>query len=46
LASGGVRSVDDIEKLRELGVWGVVFGKAFYEGALTLKELERYLVSA
>jgi phosphoribosylformimino-5-aminoimidazole carboxamide ribotide isomerase len=46
LASGGVRSVDDIEKLRELGVWGVVFGKAFYEGALTLNELERYLVNA
>lgn len=46
LASGGVRSIDDIETLRELGVWGVVFGKAFYEGALTLKDLERYLVSA
>lgn len=46
LASGGVSSVDDIEKLRELGVWGVVFGKAFYEGALTLKDLERYLVNA
>ncbi len=46
LASGGVSSIDDIEKLRELGVWGVVFGKAFYEGALNLKDLERYLVSA
>jgi len=46
LASGGVRSIDDIEKLRELGVWGVVFGKAFYEGRLTLGDLERYLVRA
>lgn len=46
LASGGVRSVDDIEKLQELGVWGVVFGKAFYEGILTLKDLEKFLVSA
>ena len=46
LASGGVSSIDDIEKLQELGVWGVVFGKAFYEGALTLKDLERYLVNA
>ena len=46
LASGGVRSLDDIEKLQELGVWGVVFGKAFYEGALTLKDLERFLVNA
>ena len=46
LASGGVRSVEDIDQLRELGVWGVVFGKAFYEGALTLKDLEKYLVNA
>ena len=46
LASGGVRSIQDIEKLQKLGVWGVVFGKAFYEGALTLKDLERFLVNA
>lgn len=46
LASGGVRSVEDIDQLSELGVWGVVFGKAFYEGALSLKDLEKYLVNA
>lgn len=46
LASGGVRSMEDIEKLQDLGVWGVVFGKAFYEGVLSLKDLERFLVSA
>lgn len=46
LASGGVRSIEDIEKLHDLGVWGVVFGKAFYEGVLSLKDLERFLVSA
>ena len=46
LASGGVRSVDDIDQLSELGVWGVVVGKAFYEGALSLKDLEKYLVNA
>lgn len=46
LASGGISTIEDIEKLRKLGVWGVVIGKAFYEGALTLKDLERYLVSA
>ena len=45
LASGGVSSIDDIAKLQDLGVWGVVFGKAFYEGALTLKDLERFLVN-
>ncbi len=46
LASGGVSSVEDIEKLQALGVWGVVFGKAFYEGVLTLKDLEKFLVNA
>ena len=46
LASGGVRSIDDIMKLQDLGVWGVIFGKAFYEGALTLNDLERFLVNA
>ncbi len=46
LAGGGVRSIEDIEKLQDLGVWGVVFGKAFYEGVLSLKDLERFLVSA
>ena len=45
LASGGVSSIDDIQQLHDLGVWGVVFGKAFYEGALSLKDLEKFLVS-
>lgn len=41
-ASGGVRGMDDIKKLRDLGVYGVIFGKAFYEGKITLKELEEF----
>ena len=44
-ASGGVRSIKDIEKLDEMGVQGVLFGKAFYEGKITLKELEKFLVT-
>ncbi|NMM46765.1 1-(5-phosphoribosyl)-5-[(5-phosphoribosylamino)methylideneamino]imidazole-4-carboxamide isomerase [Marinigracilibium pacificum] len=42
-ASGGVRSVDDIQKLEEIGVYGVFFGKAFYEDRLKLKDLERFI---
>ncbi len=42
LASGGVRGVDDIKKLNELGVFAVIFGKAYYEGILKLKELEQF----
>lgn len=44
LASGGVRGVDDIKKLDELGMYAVIFGKAYYEGILSLKELEQFLV--
>jgi len=43
-ASGGIRHTGDIEKLADIGVYGVVFGKAFYEGKITLKDLEQFLV--
>jgi phosphoribosylformimino-5-aminoimidazole carboxamide ribotide isomerase len=42
LASGGVRSVDDISQLEELGVYGVIFGKALYENKIDLKSLEKF----
>jgi len=44
LASGGVRGVDDIKRLNDMGVFAVIFGKAYYEGVLKLKELEQFLV--
>ena len=44
LASGGVRGVDDIQRLNEMGVFAVIFGKAFYEGIINLKDLEKFLV--
>ncbi|MEM7108149.1 MAG: 1-(5-phosphoribosyl)-5-[(5-phosphoribosylamino)methylideneamino] imidazole-4-carboxamide isomerase [Bacteroidota bacterium] len=43
LASGGVRNVDDIKILNDAGVFAVIFGKAFYEGRIRLKDLEEYL---
>lgn len=43
IASGGVSSVRDIEKLDETGIPAVIFGKALYEGRITLKELLRFL---
>lgn len=42
-ASGGVRNMDDIKQLEDTGVSGVIFGKAFYEGHITLKEIEDYI---
>lgn len=44
-ASGGIRSVDDIEKLYDIGVYGVIFGKAFYEGKIKLTDLEKFMIN-
>lgn len=43
IASGGISSLQDIERLDEMGIPAVIFGKALYEGRITLKELERFL---
>lgn len=39
IASGGISSIDDILYLDSIGVPAVIFGKAIYEGKITLKEL-------
>ena len=44
IASGGVSGLGDIDKLNEMGVYGVIVGKAFYEGRITLKEFAKYLL--
>lgn len=38
IASGGVSSLEDIAALRDTGVHGAIIGKAYYTGALDLKE--------
>lgn len=38
IASGGVSTLEDVRRLRELGLHGAIVGKALYEGALDLKE--------
>jgi len=43
IASGGIASMDDILKLNEMGVPGVITGKAIYENRITLKGIEEYL---
>ncbi|MEM9831823.1 MAG: 1-(5-phosphoribosyl)-5-[(5-phosphoribosylamino)methylideneamino] imidazole-4-carboxamide isomerase [Bacteroidota bacterium] len=45
IASGGVYRLEDIERLQEIGLYGVVFGRAYYEGLISLKEIERFVVS-
>lgn len=38
LASGGVGSIDHIAQLKPTGAWGVVVGKAIYEGKIDLPQ--------
>ena len=39
IASGGVSSVGDLTKVKELGCEGAIVGKALYEGRISLDEL-------
>ncbi|MET3127515.1 phosphoribosylformimino-5-aminoimidazole carboxamide ribotide isomerase [Arcicella rosea] len=39
IASGGVSVMDDILKLDEMNIFGVIVGKAIYEGRITLKQI-------
>ncbi len=41
IASGGVGSIGDIEKLQQNGIPAVIVGKAIYEGKISFKELEQ-----
>jgi phosphoribosylformimino-5-aminoimidazole carboxamide ribotide isomerase len=42
IASGGVSSIEDIEKLIDADIPAVIFGKAIYEGKIELKDLLRF----
>ena len=37
-ASGGVSSLDDVRQLRQMELYGTIIGKAYYTGAIDLKE--------
>ena len=38
IASGGVSSIEDIERLTKLGIYGAIIGKAYYTKAIDLKQ--------
>ncbi|MFC5626679.1 1-(5-phosphoribosyl)-5-[(5-phosphoribosylamino)methylideneamino] imidazole-4-carboxamide isomerase [Algoriphagus winogradskyi] len=42
-ASGGVRGIDDFRRLRDMGVSAIVFGRAYYEGMISIQDLEDFL---
>lgn len=41
-ASGGVSSMEDLENLKYIGVYGVIIGKAIYEGRIPLSQLASF----
>ena len=44
IASGGISAFDELPKLAEIGCEGTIIGKAIYEGKISLKQLEHYIL--
>lgn len=42
IASGGVTGIDDVKRLKGLGVWATILGKAVYEGLIRVEEAIAY----
>ena len=38
VASGGVTTLDDVKRLRDMGLYGAIIGKAFYAGTIDLSQ--------
>ncbi|MBC5841910.1 1-(5-phosphoribosyl)-5-[(5-phosphoribosylamino)methylideneamino] imidazole-4-carboxamide isomerase [Flavobacterium sp. F-380] len=45
IASGGISTFDELPKLADLGCEGTIIGKAIYEGRISLKQLENYIIN-
>jgi len=45
IASGGVANFKDIEKLAEQKLYGVIVGKAIYEGRISLSQIEKFILN-
>ncbi len=43
IASGGISGEKDLEILEQSGVWGVIIGKAIYEGRIRIPDLKKYI---
>jgi phosphoribosylformimino-5-aminoimidazole carboxamide ribotide isomerase len=44
IASGGISCIEDVEKLDAMNTYGVIIGKAIYEGRIKLNELKPFLI--
>lgn len=43
IASGGISNAEDVLKMKEIGSYGTIIGKAFYEGKISLEELKKLI---
>jgi phosphoribosylformimino-5-aminoimidazole carboxamide ribotide isomerase len=43
IASGGISSIEDLEKLADIGCEGAIVGKAIYENRISLKDLKKFM---
>lgn len=41
IASGGIRHMDDVLQMKEIGMSGAIVGKAIYEGKIDIKQLAK-----
>ena len=41
VASGGVTTLDDVKRLRDMGLYGAIIGKAYYAGTIDLAQAIR-----
>ncbi len=42
LASGGIRSIEDLDRLNDMGVFAAIFGKAYFKQKIKLKDLKKF----
>ncbi len=45
IASGGISTFDELPRLADLGCEGTIIGKAIYEGRISLKQLEQFILN-
>lgn len=44
VASGGISSLEDVKKCKEIGCWGAIIGKAYYLGKIDLNDAIKQVV--
>ncbi len=43
IASGGITGIEEIQELNNYGIYGVIIGKAIYEGNISLENLKKFI---